>query len=573
MPTWSNDFESGPPKLEEEELVKVDGVTRTHEIGRLADMKVLKKLPEEADLSKYKFLSTKVVYDWRHRENEWCRRGRLVAREFRWLGDTDIASLFSPTGVASTVKLLSALFTSSEGYSLGSIDVGDAYLMVEQEEPTGLEVDGEYYELGFTFPGQRIESGAWFNKLKGYLEEFGLKSDEGLPALFYQRPEKNGQGIIVLTHVDDMELCASKKDFKQLVEFLRSKGLKIKVEGPMDESEGSMSFLKRSFRSTNEGDVEITMNAKYVEGFLEVLKLEGAYPKKLPSSDNGRSFHAKKGGMDPLSAEDHRTFRKGVGILLYLAPERPDIIYVLKKLSTKLASPVEADMELLRYTAKYLKGSPDLSLVRKRSYPGRSFLDVRNRDEESGRKLRDVYKEQSLLEVVTDSDWTADRETRQSASCGAIMVNGNLVLFQSKRQKSIALSSCEAETIAATSILSEAVFLSMLERILGVKPKLVIGSDSSSSRQLIAREGLGKARHLDVDLLWIQKIKGLVIKAIKGKDNPADLGTKSLSRDKIRKYMVTIGYIGDYLYQELQEEAVEVRRSKVSMKKSLMKEL
>ena len=134
-----------------------------------------------------------------------------------------------------------------------------------------------------------------------------------------------------------------------------------------------MSFLKRSFRSTNEGDIEITMNTTYVEGLLEVLKLEGAYPQKLPCpSDNGRSFQAKKGGTDPLSAEDHHTFRKGVGILLYLAPERPDIMYVLKKLSTKLASPVEADMELLRCTAKYLKGSPDLSLVHTRSYPGRS---------------------------------------------------------------------------------------------------------------------------------------------------------------------------------------------------------
>ena len=83
----------------------------------------------------------------------------------------------------------------------------------------------------------------------------------------------------------------------------------------------------------------------------------------------------------------------------------------------------------------------------------------------------------------------------------------------------------------------------LLERILGIEPKLVMYSDSSSSRQPIA----GKARHLDVDPLWIQRIKGLVIKAIKGKDKPADLGTKSLSRDKIRKYMVTIGYIGDYL--------------------------
>ena len=76
-------------------------------------------------------------------------------------------------------------------------------MMVEQEEPTMVEVDGKYCELGFTLP------------------------------------------IIVLTHVDDMELYASNRDFKKLVEFLRSKGLKIKVEGPMDETEGSRSFLKK----------------------------------------------------------------------------------------------------------------------------------------------------------------------------------------------------------------------------------------------------------------------------------------------------------------------------------------
>ena len=563
MPTWSNDFESGPPKIEGEELAKVDGVSRAHEIERLTKMKVLNKLPKDADLTKYKFLSTKVVYDWRHRESEWRRRGRLVAREFRWLGDTEIASLFSPTGVASTVKLLSALFSSSEGYSLGSIDVGDAYLMVEQEEPTVVEVDGEYYELGFTLPGQRIGSSAWFNKLKGYLEEYGMKSDDGLPGLFSKMPNKDGKGIILLTHVDDMELYASKEDFEKLVEFLKGKGLKLKVEGPLDEKEGSIGFLKRSFKSTHEGDVEITMNSKYIEGLVEVLKLEGAYPKRLPCpSDNGRSFQTKKDGVNPLNAEDHHTYRKGVGILLYLAPERPDIMYVLKKLSTKLAAPVEADMEMLRYVGKYLKGTPDLALIHKRSYPGKSFSEMRNRGTDDEDVERDNYKVPALIEVISDSDWAADRESRQSVLCGVIMVNGNLVHFQSKRQKSVALSSCEAETIAATSILSEGVFLKgLLERILGVEPRLVLFSDSSSSRQLMARKGLGKARHLDVDLLWIQRIPKLIIKAIKGKDNPSDLGTKSLTRDKIKKYMVTLGYVGEYLDQEAQEaQEEEVRR-------------
>ena len=182
--------------------------------------------------------------------------------------------------------------------------------------------------------------------------------------------------------------------------------------------------------------------------------------------------------------------------------------------------------------------------MHRKSYPGKSFRNA----QESEETERDPYNEESLLEVISDSDWAADRESRQSVSCGAIMLNGNLIHFQSKRQKCVSLSSCEAETVAATSILSEAVFLrSLLTRILGKEPRMVLYSDSSSSRQLIARKGLGKARHLDVDLLWIQRIDDLKIKPSNEKDNPADLGTKSLTRDKIRKYMLTIGYIGDYL--------------------------
>ena len=139
------------------------------------------------------------------------------------------------------------------------------------------------------------------------------------------------------------------------------------------------------------------------------------------------------------------------------------------------------------------------------------------------------------------------------------MLNGHIIHFQSKRQKSVALSSCEAETIAATSVLSEAVLLqSLLGRILGIEPKLVLCSDSSSSRQLIARKGLGK---LDISMLicWIQKIKGLNIKAIAGKGNPADLGTKSLTKDKIRKYVTCLGYVGNFLDQA--EGHVKVQRA------------
>ena len=396
----------------------------------------------------------------------------MVAREFRWLTDYDLAALFSPTGVASTVKLLSALFVSTDSYSLGSIDIGDAYLQVEQDEPTIVEVDGKSYELGYTLPGQRTGSSAWFNKLQGIVEKYGLKSDGGLPALFYRLPKDGEPGIIILSHVDDLEIFATRRGFEDLVKKLKAEGLNMKVEGPLERNHGSIGFLKRTFTATLEG-VEISMNAKYVESLEEVLQLEKAFAKKLPiPADGGRAIHNKKGADTPLTPEDHHLYRKGVGILLYLAPERPDLMFALKKLSMKLASPTEGDLELLRFVGKYLRGCPDIHLLHKTSYPGCSFQEKRNRSHEQVRN-RDIYSQKSLVEICSDSDWAADRETRQSVSCGAIFVNGNMVHFQSKRQRSVSLSSCESETIAAVSIMSEGIFLQkLIERITGIAPEV-----------------------------------------------------------------------------------------------------
>ena len=419
-----------------------------------------------------------------------------------------------------------------------------------------------WYELGYTLPGQRTGSSAWFNKLQGIVEKYGLKSDDGLPALFYRLPKDGEPGIIILSHVDDLEVFATKGGFEDLVKKLKAEGLKVKVEGPLERNHGSIGFLKRTFTATLEG-VEISMNAKYVESLEEVLELEKAFAKKLPiPADGGRAIHNKKGADTPLTPEDHRLYRKGVGILLYLAPERPDLMFALKKLSMKLASPTEGDLELLRFVRKYLKGCPDIHLLRKTSYPGCSFQEKRNRSHEQVRN-RDIYSQKSLVEICSDSDWAADRETRQSVSCGAIFVNGNMVHFQSKRQRSVSLSSCESETIAAVSIMSEGIFLQkLIERITGIAPEVRLYIDSSSSRQLISRKGLGKARHLDVSLLWIQKMKNVLVQAIKGVDNPADLGTNALSRDKIRKYLKALGYKGDFLDDEEQQ----VRRTKNGMK-------
>ena len=65
---------------------------------------------------------------------------------------------------------------------------------------------------------------------------------------------------------------------------------------------------------------------------------------------------------------------------------------------------------------------------------------------------------------------------------------------------------------------------------------------------------------MDVNLLWIQKLKDVLVKAIKGTENLADLGTKALSRDKIAKYLRILGYRGDYVVEQDEEPTSKARK-------------
>ena len=48
-----------------------------------------------------------------------------------------------------------------------------------------------------------------------------------------------------------------------------------------------------------------------------------------------------------------------------------------------------------------------------------------------------------------------------------------MIHFQPMRQRSISLSSCESETIAAVSIMSEGIFIKkLIERITGIEPEV-----------------------------------------------------------------------------------------------------
>ncbi|CAE7286480.1 unnamed protein product [Symbiodinium sp. CCMP2592] len=545
--TWSHEYDDGPPKLEAEDLEKVDLKAERTEIERLLEMKVLKEveLDENGELKKGpngeepKRLSTKYVLDWRHRDLQWKRRARLVAREYKWLTDYDLSALYSPTSIGSSIKLLSALCASSRDYEMISIDISDAYLQVPQKEYTVVSLGGKWYQLQYTLPGQRTGSSDWFEHLREILEKEKMVSDVGLPSFFYKFSETPGEGgTLMSTHVDDLEVFGKPKENQAVVDLLLKHKLKIKLEGPVKVGEGKCTFLKRTFLGTKEG-IEIRMDGKYLEKLEEILGLGKALPKKLPfPMDYGRSLKDDT----PLDADEHHLYRSCVGILLYMTPERPDLGFATKWLSGKLAAPTRGDLAVLRHVAKYVKATAHYVIEHKEAYPGKSFLDPSDKRTEDAYK--DVFTAKTLIEVVTDADWATDRENRQSTSCVLIFVNSNIVYFHARKQQATALSSCESELVAAVGGLSEGVFLqNLLHRVLGIRPEMVIRMDSSSARSILLKKGLGRTRHIDAGLLWVQRLTsvGLQVKAIAGKENPADVGTKALSRNAVVKCLERIG--------------------------------
>ena len=65
----------------------------------------------------------------------------------------------------------------------------------------------------------------------------------------------------------------------------------------------------------------------------------------------------------------------------------------------------------------------------------------------------------ATLQGYSDADWAGDVETRRSTSGYAFMMNNGCISWRSKKQRTVALSSTEAEYMALTEAVQEAFWL------------------------------------------------------------------------------------------------------------------
>ena len=137
------------------------------------------------------------------------------------------------------------------------------------------------------------------------------------------------------------------------------------------------------------------------------------------------------------------------------------------------------------------------------------------------------------MRICVDTDVAGDIETRRSTSGGMIFCGSHPLKHWSSTQRTIALSSAEAELGGMVRGAAQGLGCQSLAADLGLTTPLTILSDASAAIGICRRRGLGKVRHICVSELWVQeRLKSQVFRLEKteGSLNPADMLTKFVDR-------------------------------------------
>ena len=85
------------------------------------------------------------------------------------------------------------------------------------------------------------------------------------------------------------------------------------------------------------------------------------------------------------------------------------------------------------------------------------------------------------------------------------MIGTHLIKTYSRQQKTIALSSAEAELYALVAVSAEALGLVAYAKDLGIFLKGTMYTDASAALGIAQRRGLGRVRHVQTQALWVQQ--------------------------------------------------------------------
>jgi hypothetical protein len=243
-------------------------------------------------------------------------------------------------------------------------------------------------------------------------------------------------------------------------------------------------------------------------------------------------------GYDSIRpAEDSDTrvnikeYQKTIGSLMYaMTNTRPDIAFALGKLSQYMSDPAEHHNHGLKALLRYLRSTISLGL----QYGNTTGLQT-----------------DSKLTMYTDADWASEKG-RKSTSGNVGIVNAGPATWNSKKQRNVTTSSCEAEYVAMSSAAKQGQWLSNILRDIGYGCR--VGTNQYCFRMKADNQGAialaqnphlhERSKHIDIcyhytrDLVKEGKVR---IDYVPTKDMAADGFTRPLTGAAFTRFVSMIG--------------------------------
>lgn len=211
------------------------------------------------------------------------------------------------------------------------------------------------------------------------------------------------------------------------------------------------------------------------------------------------------------------------GTLMYAAiSTRLDIAHAVFYLASHMLSPTQQHMSAADRIMRYLAGTRNLGLT----------FGTRN-----GGVLGDS-RGQTRTQVdvcaYADADWANGKGNRRSITGWVSKVNGDPISWASKKQRTVALSTCEAELYAEAAAIQEILWLRGLLKELGLQSH--VGSEVFGDNQsaiAVTKNGIKgeRTKHVDVKYHFVTETvdRGDVrLKWIPTAEQQADIFTKAL---------------------------------------------
>ena len=140
--------------------------------------------------------------------------------------------------------------------------------------------------------------------------------------------------------------------------------------------------------------------------------------------------------------------------------------------------------------------------------------------------------------AYADADWGSDAIDRKSYSAHVIILSGSPILWEPKKQKTVALSSAEAEYMAMSECAKEVIYFRNLLKELGFEQLRSVNIYNDNQEALKFSENNvhhARTKHIDIKHHFLRdcvKNDEFTIKYLSTEEMIADMLTKPLARKK-----------------------------------------